>query len=148
MELRISHMILRGRFDESSAVHAFNSARDGTDIGAAAPGFAIDWVLYGAKSHAQCESAKFNWIGSMARDPSVLVTWKATDITLKDILAGKPVTVGTPGPGGGHGSTAASSTLSSAPISRSSLAIPASPKCCWRSRMASSTGCQARAGMG
>jgi tripartite-type tricarboxylate transporter receptor subunit TctC len=78
-----------------------SGAKDGTDIGTAAPGFAIDQVLYGSKSHAQFESSRFNWIGSMARDPSVLVTWKARHITLDDILAGKPVTVGMPGPGGG-----------------------------------------------
>jgi tripartite-type tricarboxylate transporter receptor subunit TctC len=78
-----------------------SGAKDGTELGVAAPGFSIDRVFYGDQSHAVFDSSKFNWIGSMAQDPSVFVAWRSKGFTLKDLLAGKPMTVGMPGPGGG-----------------------------------------------
>jgi tripartite-type tricarboxylate transporter receptor subunit TctC len=78
-----------------------SGARDGTEVGVAAPGFVIDRVLYGNQSKALFEASKFNWIGSMSQDPSVFIAWTSKGFTLKDVLAGKEMTVGTPGPGGG-----------------------------------------------
>ncbi len=76
-------------------------AKDGTDIAVVAPGFVIDHVLYGDQSKAVFDPVKFNWIGNMAQDPSVFVAWKWKGFKLADILAGKEMTVGMPGPGGG-----------------------------------------------
>lgn len=79
----------------------FNTgARDGTEIGISAPGSVIDRVLYGDQSHAQFEAARFNWIGSIAEDPSVFVAWRDRGIHTDDIFSGKQITVGAPGPSG------------------------------------------------
>jgi tripartite-type tricarboxylate transporter receptor subunit TctC len=57
-------------------------------------------VLYGDKSHALFEPNRINWLGSLNRDISVFVIRSAKGITLDDVLAGKPINVGSPGPGG------------------------------------------------
>jgi tripartite-type tricarboxylate transporter receptor subunit TctC len=77
-----------------------SGAADGTEIASLAPGFVIDRVLYGDKSQARFEPTRFNWLGSMSRDLSVFVAWRAKGFTLQDVLSGKPMNVGMPGPGG------------------------------------------------
>ena len=78
-----------------------SGAKDGTDLAVVAPGFVLDHVFYGDQSKAMFDPVKFNWIGNMAQDPSVFVAWKSKGYNLADILAGKEMTVGMPGPGGG-----------------------------------------------
>ncbi len=78
-----------------------NGLKDGTDIAILSPGFIIDRIVYGAQSHAQFDSNAFNWLGSISDDPNVFAVWKSKGITLQDVLAGKPMVVGMPGPGGG-----------------------------------------------
>jgi tripartite-type tricarboxylate transporter receptor subunit TctC len=77
-----------------------SAAQDGTEIASAAPGFIVDRVLYGDQSHAQFDAAKFNWLGSISADPSVFMAWRSKGFTFQDVLAGRPMNVGTPGPGG------------------------------------------------
>ena len=77
-----------------------SGAADGTEIASLAPGFVIDRVLYGDKSQARFEPTRFHWLGSMSKDLSVFVAWRAKGFTLADVLSGKPMNVGMPGPGG------------------------------------------------
>jgi tripartite-type tricarboxylate transporter receptor subunit TctC len=78
-----------------------NGLKDGTDIATLSPGFIIDRVVYGDRSHAQFESDKFNWLGSISDDPNIFTAWKSKGFTFQDVLAGRPMNVGIPGPGGG-----------------------------------------------
>jgi tripartite-type tricarboxylate transporter receptor subunit TctC len=77
-----------------------SGAQDGSEIATVAPGFVMDRVLYGDKSHALFEPSRINWLGSLNRDISVFVVRNDKGITLSDIVAGKPINVGSPGPGG------------------------------------------------
>jgi tripartite-type tricarboxylate transporter receptor subunit TctC len=75
-------------------------ATDGSEIATVAAGFVIDRVLYGDKSNARFEPMQFHWLGSLNRDLSIFVMRSGKGLTLDDVLAGKPLNVGSPGPGG------------------------------------------------
>jgi tripartite-type tricarboxylate transporter receptor subunit TctC len=75
-------------------------AADGSEIATVAAGFAIDRVLYGDSSNARFEPTALHWLGSLNKDSSVFVIRTAANVALSDVLAGKPLVVGAPGPGG------------------------------------------------
>ena len=75
-------------------------AADGSEIATVAAGFAIDRVLYGDASNARFEPTALHWLGSLNRDSSVFVARTSRGASLADVLAGRPLVVGSPGPGG------------------------------------------------
>jgi tripartite-type tricarboxylate transporter receptor subunit TctC len=78
-----------------------DGARDGTEIATLSPGFIVDRVVYGDKSQAHFNPTQFNWLGSFSNDPNVFIAWGSRHFTFKQVIAGRPMVVGMPGPGGG-----------------------------------------------
>jgi tripartite-type tricarboxylate transporter receptor subunit TctC len=76
-------------------------AKDGTDIALVGRGAAMDPLISGAASGAKFEATKFNWIGSMNNEVAgFFISDKAPAKNLKEILAGKSISVGSTGAGG------------------------------------------------
>jgi tripartite-type tricarboxylate transporter receptor subunit TctC len=76
-------------------------AKDGTDIALVGRGAAMDPLIAGAPSSAKFEATKFNWIGSMNNEVAgFFISDRAPVKNYEDILAGRPMSVGSTGTGG------------------------------------------------
>jgi tripartite-type tricarboxylate transporter receptor subunit TctC len=77
------------------------AAKDGTEIGLIGRGVAMDPIISGAASTARFDATKFNWLGSMNNEVAgFYLQDTAPASTLEQVLAGRPVTVGSTGVGG------------------------------------------------
>src|SRR6476659_2986061 len=87
--------------------------RDGTEIAMVGRGVAMEPLLGGATSQAKFDSTKFAWLGSMNNEVSgFYIRQPGPAATLKEILAGTPLKVGSTGIGGDqHAFTAALNAL-------------------------------------
>ena len=76
-------------------------AKDGTDIALVGRGAAMDPLISGATSGAKFDATKFNWIGSMNNEVAgFFLSDMAPAKNLNEILAGRPISVGSTGAGG------------------------------------------------
>lgn len=84
------------------ANYIYNVApKDGTEIALVGRGVAMDPILSGAASTAKFDATKFNWIGSMNNEVAGFFIWHTAPAqTLKEVLGGTPLTVGSTGSGG------------------------------------------------
>jgi tripartite-type tricarboxylate transporter receptor subunit TctC len=96
------------------ANYLYNAApKDGTEIAIVGRGVAMEPLLGGAASQAKFDSTKFAWLGSMNNEVSGFYIRQPGPVaTLKEILAGTPLQVGSTGVGGDqHTFTAALNSL-------------------------------------
>src|SRR3954462_6139219 len=96
------------------ANYLFNAApKDGTEIAIVGRGVAMEPLLGGANSQAKFDSTKFAWLGSMNNEVSgFYIRQPGPAASLKQILAGTPLQVGSTGVGGDqHTFTAALNSL-------------------------------------
>ncbi len=84
------------------ANYLYNAApKDGTEIAIVGRGVAMEPLLGGAASQAKFDSTKFAWLGSMNNEVSgFYIRQPGPAATLKQILAGTPLQVGSTGVGG------------------------------------------------
>lgn len=77
------------------------AARDGTEFGLVGRGVAMDPIISGRSTTARFDATKFNWIGSMNNEVGgFFVSDRSPVQTLQQLLAGKPMTIGSTGVGG------------------------------------------------
>jgi tripartite-type tricarboxylate transporter receptor subunit TctC len=96
------------------ANYLYNAApKDGTEIAIVGRGVAMEPLLGGANSQAKFDSTKFAWLGSMNNEVSgFYIRQPGPASSLKEILAGTPLQVGSTGVGGDqHTFTAALNSL-------------------------------------
>jgi tripartite-type tricarboxylate transporter receptor subunit TctC len=75
--------------------------KDGTSIALVGRGAAMEPLLGSGESQARFEATRFNWIGSMNNEVAgFFVTDKSPATTLKQVLAGTEIQVGSTGAGG------------------------------------------------
>ncbi len=79
----------------------YNAApKDGTEISVVGRGAPMDALLTGEKTTAKFDATKFNWIGSMNNEVAGFFVRRGAPVSgLDDILAGKPIQVGSAGAG-------------------------------------------------
>src|SRR3954452_5866157 len=84
------------------ANYLYNAApKDGTEIAVVGRGVAMEPLLGGAASQAKFDSTKFAWLGSMNNEVSgFFIRQPGPAANLQEILAGKPLQVGSTGVGG------------------------------------------------
>ena len=84
------------------ANYLYNAApRDGTEIAIVGRGVATEPLLAGAASQGKFDASKFAWLGSMNNEVSgFFIRQPAPATTLKDVLSGTPLQVGSTGAGG------------------------------------------------
>ncbi|MDO9440839.1 MAG: tripartite tricarboxylate transporter substrate-binding protein [Beijerinckiaceae bacterium] len=74
------------------------AAKDGSEIAMVGRGVGMDRLVFGAKSAAQFDATKMNWLGSMNNEVSgFFISDTAPVKSLEDVLAGKPFIVGSAG---------------------------------------------------
>jgi len=74
------------------------AAKDGTEIAIVGRGVAMDKLVFGAKSAAKFDATQLNWLGSMNNEVSgFFISDTAPVKSLDDVLAGKPLIVGSAG---------------------------------------------------
>jgi tripartite-type tricarboxylate transporter receptor subunit TctC len=96
------------------ANYLYNAApKDGTEIAIVGRGVAMEPLLGGSASQAKFDSTRFAWLGSMNNEVSgFFIRQPGPAATLKEILAGTPLQVGSTGIGGDqHAFTAALNSL-------------------------------------
>jgi tripartite-type tricarboxylate transporter receptor subunit TctC len=96
------------------ANYLYNAApKDGTEIASVGRGVAMEPLLGGSASQAKFDSTKFAWLGSMNNEVSgFFIRQPGPAANLQEILAGKPLQVGSTGVGGDqHAFTAALNSL-------------------------------------
>jgi tripartite-type tricarboxylate transporter receptor subunit TctC len=83
------------------ANYLYNAApKDGTEIALLARGVAMDKLINGDAATAKFDATKFNWLGSMNNEVAgFFISGTAPARDLKEILAGKELTVGSSGAG-------------------------------------------------
>ena len=96
------------------ANYLYNAAsKDGTEIAIVGRGVAMEPLLGGSASQAKFDSTKFAWLGSMNNEVSgFFIRQPGPAANLQEIMAGKPLQVGSTGIGGDqHAFTAALNSL-------------------------------------
>src|SRR5215218_4599111 len=96
------------------ANYLYNAApKDGTEIAIVGRGVAMEPLLGGSASQAKFDSTKFAWLGSMNNEVSgFFIRQPGPAANLQEILAGKPLQVGSTGVGGDqHAFSAALNSL-------------------------------------
>ncbi len=74
------------------------AAKDGSEIGLVGRGVAMDRLIYGSASAAKFDAMKQHWLGSMNNEVGGFFISNAAPVkSLDDVLAGKPLTVGSAG---------------------------------------------------
>ncbi len=74
------------------------AAKDGSEIGLVGRGVAMDRLIYGSASPAKFDATKQRWLGSMNNEVGgFYISDTAPVKTLDEVLAGKPLTVGSAG---------------------------------------------------
>jgi tripartite-type tricarboxylate transporter receptor subunit TctC len=84
------------------ANYLYNAApKDGTEIAVVGRGVAMEPLIGGGASQAKFDSTKFAWLGSMNNEVSgFYIRQPGPASTLAEIIAGKPLQVGSTGAGG------------------------------------------------
>ena len=123
------------------ANYIYNAApRDGSEIAIVGRGVAMEPLIGAATSHGMLDSRKLVWLGSMNNEVSgFFVRQGAPASSLKEILAGVPLQVGSTGAAGDQQAFTSRSIPCSAPGSSRLPAIPGHRRSCSRSSVASST---------
>ena len=76
-------------------------ARDGTEIAIIGRGVAMEPLIGGSASQGKFDSTKFAWLGSMNNEVSgFFIRQPGPAANLQEVLAGKPLQVGSTGVGG------------------------------------------------